>query len=150
MNIDELFAEDPEQWVMQLPKYQSETISELLIAGNTYEQVAIVWLTASAQNTFGFSASQSDISRSTFLSSVKVEVRAFLCGNARYKKERDGLFHKKCITHSYLVSVMAAAIAPYSGMAASALAPIIALVLASIGKIAVNAWCRVDEKADGA
>jgi hypothetical protein len=45
---------------------------------------------------------------------------------------------------------MAAAIAPYSGMAASALAPIIALVLASIGKIAVNAWCRVDEKADGA
>ena len=148
--IDDLLADDPAQWVTQLPGYQCESIAELLNAGKTYEDIALLWLTATAQNTFGFSASQPDGSRSTFLASVKSEVKALLCGDARYKKERDGLFGEKGPTHSYVVSSMAVFIAPHIGMAAPVLAPIIALVLASIGKIAINAWCSMDENANGA
>jgi hypothetical protein len=150
MTIDDLFADDPAQWVTQLPAYQSESIAELLNAGETYDNIALLWLTATAQNTFGFSASQPDGTRSTFLASVKAEVRAYLCGNAKYKKERDGLFGEKGVTRTYVVGAMAVCIAPYIGMAAPVLAPIVALVLASIGKITVNAWCNIDEKADAA
>jgi hypothetical protein len=148
--IDDLLADDPAQWVTQLPGYQSESIAELMNAGKTYEDIALLWLTATAQNTFGFSASQPDGSRSSFLASVKAEVRAYLCGDAKYKKERDGLFGEKGPTHTYVVGSMAVCIAPNIGMAAPVLAPIIALVLASIGKIAINAWCSMDEKANGA
>ena len=148
--IDDLLAEDPGKWVTQLPAYQKESIAELLNAGKTYDDVALLWLTATAQNTFRFSASQADGNRSTFLASVKAEVRAYLCGDAKYKKERDGLFGKKGMTRTYVVGAMAVSIAPYIGMAAPVLAPIVALVLASIGKIAINAWCSMDEKADDA
>jgi hypothetical protein len=148
--VDDLLADDPAQWVTQLPAYQSESIAELLNAGKTYDDIALLWLTATAQNTFGFSTSQPDGSRSTFLASVKAEVRAYLCGNAKYKNERDGLFGEKGMTRNYVVGAIAVSIALYMGVVAPVLAPIVALVLASIGKIAVNAWCSMDEEADGA
>lgn len=147
MTIDDFLADDPAQWVTQLPAYQSESIAELLNADKTYDDIALLWLTATAQNTFGFSASQPVGNRTTFLASVKAEVRAYLCGDPKYKKERDGLFGEKGVTRTYVVGAMAVSIAPYIGMAAPVLAPIVALVLASIGKIAVNAWCSMDDKA---
>lgn len=148
--VDDLLADDPAQWVTELPAYQSESIAELLNAGKTYDDIALLWLTATAQNTFGFGASQPVGNRSTFLASVKAEIRVYLCGDAKYKKERDGLFGEKGMTRTYVVGAMAVTIAPHIGMAAPVLAPIVALVLASIGKIAVNAWCSMDEKVDGA
>ena len=147
--VDDLFADEPAQWVTQLPAYQSESIAELVDAGTTYDNIALLWLTTTAQNTFGLSASQQDKSKSTLLANVKAEVRAYLCGNPKYKKERDRLFGEKGVARNYVVSAMAVCIAPHIDMAGPVLAPIIALVLASIGKIIVNAWCDTDEKADG-
>lgn len=50
--------EDKEyNWIETLPKYQQNTLSDLL-ANNTPEEVAITWLTASTQNTSPFSAKQ--------------------------------------------------------------------------------------------
>ena len=59
----------------------------------------------------------------------------------KYKKERDGLFGEKGLARTYVVSAMAVAIAPQLSVAAAVIAPLIALVLASVGKVALNAWC---------
>lgn len=148
--IDDLLSEDPTMWISELPTYQSESIGELLKTGKSYDDIALLWLTATAQNTFGFGASKPVGERSTFLASIRAEVRAYLCGDAKYKKERDGLFGEKGVTRTYVVGAIAVTIAPHIGMAAPVIAPIVALVLASVGKIAINAWCNMDESTGGA
>src|SRR4051812_9662891 len=132
---DDFLAEDPGRWVSELPLYQREPIDELMKVGKTYDDIALLWLTATAQNTYGFGATKPVGDRSTFLTSIKAEIRAYLCGDAKYKKERDGLFGEKGVTRSYVVGAIAVTIAPHIGMASPVLAPIVALVLASIGKI---------------
>lgn len=139
--IDALFTEDTIQWVVGLPAYQREPIIELIGKPNSFENVAQLLVTATAANTYRLGAAANTGDRTTFLASVKVEIRAYLCGDQRYKKERDGLFEEKGITRTFLVTAIAVTIGPHLGVAAPVLAPVVALILASLGKITVNAWC---------
>jgi len=140
-NIDTLLAEEPIYWVQELPGYQRETIEKLLSDGASFDEVAQAWLNASAENTYRFAASAPVGDKGAFLENLKSEVRAFLCGDKKYKKERDGLFGDKGLARTYVVSAMAVAIAPHLSVASAVISPLIALVLASIGKVALNAWC---------
>ena len=140
-SIDKLFESDPREWVLSLPEYQRAPIVELIQRGNSFESVAQHWVTATAANTYRLGAVANTGDKTTFLASVKVELRAFLCGDKRYSKERDGLFGEKGPTRPFIVSGMAVAMAPHLGVAAPLLAPVIALILASLGKITLNAWC---------
>jgi hypothetical protein len=140
--IETLFQDDPEKWVADLPEFQRAAIQELRANGATYDDVAQAWITASAENTYRFSASAPVGDKRAFLDSLRKEIRAFLCGDKKYKKERDGLFGDKGLARTYVVSTMAVAIAPHLSVASAVIAPLIALVLASVGKIALNAWCR--------
>jgi hypothetical protein len=140
-NIDALLAEEPIKWVQELPEYQREAIEKLLSDGASFDEVAQAWLNASAENTYRFAASTPVGDKGTFLENLKREIRAFLCGDKKYKKERDGLFGDKGLARTYVVSAMAVAIAPHLSVASAVISPLIALVLASIGKVALNAWC---------
>jgi hypothetical protein len=145
--IDAMFEQDPKEWILALPDYQRGPIVELIENGNSFEDVAQRWVTATAVNTYRLGAAGSTGDKSTFLLRVKAEVRAYLCGDKRYKQERDGLFGQKGLARTYIVTGIAVAIAPHLGVAAPVLAPVIALVLASLGKITVNAWCASTEAA---
>lgn len=147
-SIDTLLQDDPEKWVAELPEFQREAIHELRSAGSSYEDIAQAWITASAENTYRFSASAPVGDKGAFLDNLRQEVRGFLCGDKKYKKERDGLFGEKGVARTYVVSAMAVAIAPHLSVAAAVIAPLIALVLASIGKVVLNAWCasKIDPK----
>jgi hypothetical protein len=147
-NIDALLAEEPIKWVQELPQYQREAIEILLSKGASFDEVAQAWLNASAENTYRFAASTPVGDRGTFLKNLKREVRAYLCGDKKYKKERDGLFGEKGLARTYVVSAMAVAIAPHLSVASAVIAPLIALVLASIGKVALNAWCATEADAE--
>ncbi len=140
--IETLLQDDPDKWVADLPEFQRLVIQELRANGATYDDVAQAWVTASAENTYRFSASSPVGDKRAFLDSLRKEIRAFLCGDKKYKKERDGLFGDKGLARTYVVSTMAVAIAPHLSVASAVIAPLIALVLASVGKIAVNAWCN--------
>lgn len=140
-SIDALFEDEPIKWVQELPAYQREVIDDLFSNGATFEDVAQAWISASAENTYRFSASSPVGDKGEFLTNLKREVRAFLCGDKKYKKERDGLFGEKGLARTYVVSAMAVAIAPHLSVASAVISPLIALVLASIGKVALNAWC---------
>ncbi|WP_394686919.1 hypothetical protein [uncultured Xanthomonas sp.] len=141
--IETLLQGEPEKWIADLPEFQRAAIQELRANGATYDDVAQAWITASAEHTYRFSASAPVGDKSAFLDSLRKEVRAFLCGDKKYKKEREGLFGDKGLARTYVVSTMAVAIAPYLSVASAVIAPLIALVLASVGKIALNAWCSL-------
>ena len=140
--IDTLLQDDPDKWVADLPEFQRAAIQELRAGGASYDDVAQAWITASAENTYRFSASAPVGDKRAFLDNLRTEVRGFLCGDKKYKKERDGLFGEKGLARTYVVSAMAVAIAPHLSVASAVIAPLIALVLASVGKIALNAWCN--------
>lgn len=146
-NIDTLLAEEPIKWVQELPEYQRDAIEKLLSDGASFDEVAQAWLNASAENTYRFAASAPVGDKGAFLENLKREVRAFLCGDKKYKKERDGLFGDKGLARTYVVSALAVAIAPHLSVAAAVISPLIALVLASIGKVALNAWCATQSDA---
>jgi hypothetical protein len=143
-NLDTLLADDPVKWVQSLPEYQRRTIEDLLARDQSFDDVAQAWITASAENTFRFSATAPVGNKGAFLDNLKHEIRKFLCGDKAYKKERDGLFGEKGLARTYVVSCMAVAIAPHLSVASAVIAPLIALVLASIGKVTLNAWCAFD------
>ena len=143
-SINALFEDEPIKWVQELPEYQREAIDKLLTNGASFEDIAQAWVNASAENTYRFSASAPVGNKKEFLTNLKREVRAFLCGDKKYKKERDGLLGEKGVARIYVVSAMAVAIAPQISVASAVISPLIALVLASIGKVALNAWCATE------
>lgn len=142
-----LLDDDPIKWVQGLPEYQRVTIEKLLASGSSFDDVAQAWISASAENTYRFAATSQVGNKGAFLENLRKEIRAFLCGDKKYKKERDGLFGKKGVAQTYVISAMAVAIAPYLGVASAVISPLIALVLASIGKMALNAWCAAQHEA---
>jgi len=144
MDLDKMMGEDPNLWISELPEFQRASITQLLGRGASFEEVAQAWLTASASNTFRFSASTQIADKGSFLKNVKRELRAFLCGDKKYKEERDGLFGQSSNARTLVVSCIAVAIAPHISVAAAVIAPVIALLLASLGKITVNAWCATE------
>ncbi|HUX90766.1 MAG TPA: hypothetical protein VMV48_08760 [Gallionellaceae bacterium] len=146
-NLDDLLGEEPIKWVHELPAYQRESIEALITSGASFDEVAQAWVNASAENTYRFAASTPVGDKGAFLGNLKLEVRAFLCGDKKYKKERDGLFGEKGHGRTYVVSAMAVAIAPHLSVASAVISPLIALVLASIGKVALNAWCATQSDA---
>jgi hypothetical protein len=148
--IDSLFTQDPAEWVSALPDFQRRSITPLLEGGRTHEEVAELWLNASAANTFKMGATPQVRAKDSFLTHVKKEVRAFLCGDPKYETERSGLFGEKAPTRAFVVSSIAVAIAPTLGVAAPFLSPIVALVIAGLGKIVLNAWCAATAVEDSA
>lgn len=140
-NIDVLLDDEPVKWIQELPSYQREVIETLLANGSSFDEVAQSWISASAEHTYRFSAGATVGNKGAFLENLKKEVRAFLCGDKKYRNEREGLFGEKGIARTYVVSAMAVAIAPHLTVASAVISPLIALVLASIGKVALNAWC---------
>lgn len=145
--IDTLLGDDPIKWVQELPEYQRDSIEKLLASGSSFDDVAQAWISASAENTYRFAAAAPVGNKGVFLENLRKEIRAFLCGDKKYKKERDGLFGEKGVARTYVVSAMAVAIAPHLSVASAVISPLIALVLASIGKVALNAWCATQNDA---
>lgn len=145
--INTLLNDEPIKWVQELPEYQRDAIEKLLANGSSFEDVAQAWISASAENTYRFAAAAPVGNKGAFLENLRKEIRAFLCGDKKYKKERDGLFGEKGIARTYVVSAMAVAIAPHLSVASAVISPLIALLLASIGKVALNAWCATQNEA---
>jgi hypothetical protein len=139
--IDVLLQDEPISWIKALPEYQREPIEFLLQGGSDFEVIAQAWISASAENTFRFSASPEIGQKGTFLRNLKKEVRAYLCGHKKYEKERQGLFGEKAPARTFIISSIAVAIAPHLSVASAVIAPLVALILASFGKITLNAWC---------
>ncbi|WP_075123112.1 hypothetical protein [Burkholderia paludis] len=136
-----LFDGEPSSWLEGLPAYQKGLVDTLLAGGASYDEAARAWLEASAAGTYLFSASGLPEKKNSFLDNLKKEIQGFICDDKKYSKERAGLFGEKGHAKTFVVSAVSVAIAPHLGIASAVIVPVVALVLASLGKVSVNAWC---------
>lgn len=141
-SIDDYFTGNADNWIQSLPRYQQERLKSLLSTGLTFEDAANKWLSANVENTYPFGAEKKD---NVFIDRILDEIRDFLCGSEEYESVRSKIKSNANIVHVYFVGVLSAAIAPKLGVAAVFLAPVVALLLASIGQISLNVWCKTKE-----
>jgi hypothetical protein len=77
----------PEGWFDGLSAIQSETLQTLISGGKSEDEVGELWLSKTgSQNTAGFGTGGPIES---FYANVKREFVAFICGDAKYEKERE-------------------------------------------------------------
>lgn len=136
--IQALFHGDGAQWLDGLPKYQRDLIAQLLSSGSTPEEAAEQWLTVVPCDTAPFGAEPNS---RQFMDRVWDEVAAFLCGDLKYDADRKRLLAESKATHAYVVGAISTAIGPVVGVSAPLVAPMVALLLLSLGKCVLNAWC---------
>lgn len=139
--MDFLETSEPDSWIATLPSYQRNTITEMRARGASYEDIASIWIAAGASNTAPFSTGGPLQPDPGFLEKLRREVRAYVCGDKKYDKDRKQLIAGGKEIHAFVISGMSVGIAPFVGAASIVIAPLIALLLASIGKISLNAWC---------
>jgi hypothetical protein len=78
------------------------------------------------------------------------EFEKFFCGDESYEDERKKISESIEKTKQYIIGVLSSAIGTKMGVTRTFIAPVIALLIMSMGKMRVNAWCamRVEIKAN--
>ncbi len=128
-----------EAWLEELKPYQRNTILQLL-ATSSPEEAAEKWISAT-----GFSdivPFAGTIDGKSFWEKFKVEFRKFVCDENEYVEEKKALKGQR--TRGALLSAASAALGASLGYSATVLVPAIALLLFTVGKIGIIAYCRDD------
>ena len=120
-----------------LSPYQRNLINQLYEQTNDYEKVANQWLSATIPSNIPFGTQKKP---SIFFEKVLDEIEAFFSGDEKYKYNRLAILKESGVVQSYIVDAISIALAPILGANAAFLAPVIAIVLLTIGKIGLNAW----------
>ncbi|ABO51531.1 conserved hypothetical protein [Desulforamulus reducens MI-1] len=140
--LEELFSGNPDEWISALQPYQKNIINTLLDSGKSPEEISIQWLSASGPaNTFPFGAAGKEQGSSLFYEKLKEEVEAFFCEQAKYEEDRKKLLEQFNAGHTYIIGLISVKISPIVGTSSAFIAPIIALILFTIARIGLNAWC---------
>ncbi|HDR7787449.1 hypothetical protein COJ60_22020 [Bacillus cereus] len=137
-----LETQEPSDWLDSLPNYQKDIVAELLTT-NSHEDAAKTWLEASTGNTSPFSGEQK--SEKKYFIQLKKEVYKLLCGDPKYATERDEFTQliQSPDNKTLLVSSISGLIGSQIGLAASFVAPVIVIILMTLAKTSLNAWCEV-------
>lgn len=144
MLLDDYLQLDENSLIASLDTYQQDLIRSLIDnSDGDYKVAADKWLSASPSFTAQFGGEHNR--SSVFREKVFEEVEKFICGcdDGRYDKEREKLTEQGDLTKEAIISVMSAAIGGCIGVAGVYIAPVIVLILLSIGKIVKNAWCEM-------
>ena len=120
-----------------LSPYQRNLINQLYEQTNDYEKVANQWLSATIPSNIPFGTQKKP---SIFFEKVLDEIEAFFSGDEKYKDNRLAILKESGVVQSHIVDAISIALAPILGANAAFLAPVIAIVLLTIGKIGLNAW----------
>jgi hypothetical protein len=148
--VDNFMEEaQPEDWLTDLPSYQSRTIKELLQSGLSYEEAAAAWvgqIGAGTNAPFGTATAGPGL-----FENLKKEFNKLICGDPEYDKVRRDAATTWNKYKSGVTMTIAAAVGAVLGVAAVVLVPAIALLLAAASKVGLNAWCATQadtEKGD--
>lgn len=137
----EIPVADTNEWLSLLKPYQRSTI-DFFLQDSTPEEAAEKWLsTTGSPNIVPFGGQQNT---KPFWDSFKTEFRKFLCDDEAYVEEKKLLSMEDGVTKAFLVSTISAAIGASIGFAATLLAPAVTLLLCSVGKIGIKAYCNKD------
>lgn len=130
-----------DEWLSTIPAYQRDSFEQLMGGGMSEEETIAFWLSRNGPDqTVGFGAGSN---AGNYLSSVKTEFRKLMCGDEAYeptRKEATKVWEGGRLS---VVSVIASAIAIHVGIAVAVLVPVIALLLSAVGKVGLEAWCKM-------
>lgn len=128
------------EWLDGLKPYQKDLILEMLKNEKDPEKVAMGWLNSnSLGNTTPFGGEKDP---KPFWDRFKLEFRKFICGDKAYDKERRELSKEVPVSSMLAINVISGALGATIGYSATFLAPAVAILLYSIGKMSVNAYCQ--------
>jgi len=137
-----LINSEQDELLDSLDNFQAEILRIFLgDTNNDYLASADKWLNATTANTaqFGGETGKAKIYRDKLLD----EIEKFICGDAAYEDDRTKINESADKTKQYLIGMISAAIGNTMGVAGTFIAPVIALLIMSMGKMAVNAWCAM-------
>jgi hypothetical protein len=147
VSVEDLLLSQPEDWLATLPSYQREPLEQLLASSEDPMAAASKWLSSMPADTYPFGGTREP---RPLADVIVAEVRAYLCGDPRYEKDRTQLGQQLAPTHAWFVSALTSVIGKWIGGATAVLiAPIVVLGLISLGKIGINAFCAVWKESAG-
>lgn len=129
------------EWLAVLKPYQRSTI-EFFLQNSSVEEAAEKWLSSTGSPNivpFGGSANTKP-----FWDRFIGEFKKFICDDDAYIEEKTALKGEGPVSKALMVSVVSAAIGANIGYAATLLAPAVALMLCTVGKMTKNAYCNND------
>ena len=133
MNIPELKIHE---WIEVLDVYQQELLKELL-KEHQEEEVLEIWLSASTPNAmtpFGGGENKN------YLNAFKTEINKLLLGDEKYAGVIQEFNEHATVTKFFVVSFLSNVLAESMGVVAAVIAPLVVLVLGTIGKMGLNAY----------
>lgn len=126
-------------WLAELKPYQRNSIV-ILIQKFGEDKAAEIWITSNGPSNIVKFGGDSQVSQ-PFFEKFKTEFKKFICGHPDYEIYRKKLDAQVPIIKSICISTIAGAIASTLGFAASLLVPAVAILLSSVGKMGINAFC---------
>lgn len=129
-----------DQWLSELKPYQAASISSLLIEYGEEEAIKR-WLSAngSAENIpFGGENSNDG---NLFMVKFKLEFKKLICGHYDYKYVHKNLNSQATIVKAYWIATISTELSSTLGFAATLLFPVVAIMLSTVGKIGLRAYC---------
>lgn len=140
--LSSILNSEPKELISTLDSYQVEIIENFLFSSsNNYLACADKWLNASTANTAKFGGEPNKIT--LYRDKLLDEIEKFLCGNETYNEDRKKISESSDKSQKYIIGVISSAIGKSLGVAGPFIAPVIVLLLISIGKMAINAWCEM-------
>lgn len=139
MKMIEIPSGELDDWLAELKPYQSNALKKMMTDMQP-EDAAKNWITASgSQNIVNFGGTRD---KEPFWDRFKEEFNKFLCDKESYADEKEELKSEGELTRSYLIGAISAAIGANIGYAATLLAPAVAILLCTVGKMSLNAYCK--------
>jgi len=127
-----------DEWVSELKPYQKNSIIQLL-QNNEPNDVAKIWLTShGTTNTIPFGGINDT---KPFWDNFVNEFNKFICDDHAYKNEKKDFVKESPLSKTLLISAISAAIGAQIGFSSTLVAPAVALLLFTVGKMTKNAYC---------
>ena len=128
-----------DDWLNELKPYQTIALKKMMDDMEP-EEAAKNWITASgSQNIVSFGGTRD---KEPFWDRFKEEFNKFLCDKESYTDEKEELKSEGELSRTYLIGAISAAIGANIGYAATLLAPAVAIMLCTVGKMSLNAYCK--------
>ncbi|MBL1281073.1 MAG: hypothetical protein COA33_012405 [Fluviicola sp.] len=140
--LTNIIQSDQDELMSSIDEFQADILKTFLKnTSNDYLTSADNWLNATTANTakFGGEQGKAKIYRDKLLE----ELEKFLCGAEQYEEDRKKIAESSDKSQQYIIGVMSAAIGKTIGAAGTFIAPVIVLLILSLGKMALNAWCEM-------
>lgn len=128
-----------EEWLNELKPYQKKSIS-LLITQHGEEKAAEIWVTSNGPlNNIPFGGAFQN--SQPFFDRFLLEFQKFICGHPDYESYRKKLGAETPVVKTLYISMISSAIGATIGFYATLLAPAVAILLSTVGKMGLNAYC---------